>query len=116
MRLSFECIQSVIEFFSLTSAAAAAAAAIICSQSQAADFQATVAEDFTVHQLKFVEFAHLTTADQKIYTTALTIYKNKLKAYNFQQHKIQQLIEYIQKTVLSVYHKICCNSELFIND
>ena len=63
---------------------AAAAAAVICSQLQAADFQATVAEDFTVHQLKFVEFAYLIIADQKIYTIAFTIYENKLKVYNNQ--------------------------------
>ena len=67
------------------------------SQSQTADSQATVAEDsqLTVHQSESIKFAHLTTADQKIYTTALTIYKNKLRAYNLQQHEIQQLIEYI---------------------
>ena len=42
-------VESNIEFFSLTSAAAAAA--VTCSQSQAANFQATVAEDSqsTVH-------------------------------------------------------------------
>ena len=73
-------VESNIEFFSLTSAAAAAA--VTCSQSQAADSQATVAEDSTVYQSESVEFAHLTTANQKIYTTALTIYKNKLRAYN----------------------------------
>ena len=54
-------VKSNIESFSLTSAAAAAA--VTHSQSQAADSQATVAEDSTVHQSKFVEFAHLTTAD-----------------------------------------------------
>ena len=68
---------------------AAAAAAVMHSQSQTADFQATVAKNSTVHQLRFVEFAHLTTADQKIYTITLIIYENKLRAYNFQQHKIQ---------------------------
>ena len=80
-------VESNIEFFSLTSAAAAAA--VTHSQSQAADSQATVAEDSTVHQSKSVEFAHLITANQKIYTTALTIYKNKLRIYNFQWHEIQ---------------------------
>jgi len=73
-------VESNIESFSLTFAAAAAA--VMCSQSQAADSQATVAEDSTVHQLKFVEFAHLIIADQKIYTITLIIYENKLRAYN----------------------------------
>jgi len=56
----------------------------MCSQSQAADSQATVAEDSTVHQSESVEFAHLTIADQKIYTIVLIIYENKLRAYNLQ--------------------------------
>ena len=75
-------VESNIKFFSLISAAAAAA--VTHSQLQTADFQATVAEDSTVHQSESVEFAHLTTADQKIYTTALTIYENKLRTYNLQ--------------------------------
>ena len=55
-------VEPNIEFFSLTSAAITVAQT--CSQSQAADSQATVTEDSqsTVQQ-KSVEFAHLSTAD-----------------------------------------------------
>jgi len=85
----------------------------ICSQSQAIkDSQLTAQQEIE----RLVKFAHLITADQKFYTMTLIIYKNKLKIYNTQWHKIQQLIEYIWKTVSSIYHKICCNSDLFIND
>ena len=76
-------IESNIEFFFLTSAAAAAV--VTHSQSQAADSQATVAEDLqSTIQQKSVEFTHFLTADQKIFTAALIIYKNKLKIYNHQ--------------------------------
>ena len=62
-----------------------AAALQTCSQSQA-DNQAAAAEDsqLTVQQdsqQKSVKFVQLIIADQKFYSTALIIYKNKLKVY-----------------------------------
>ena len=76
-------VESNINFFSLTPAATTVAQT--CSQSQAADSQATVTEDSqsTVQQ-KSVEFTHFSTADQKIFTVTLIIYENKLKIYNHQ--------------------------------
>ena len=90
------------------------------SQSQA-DSQATAAEDsqLTVQQASHtgpVEFAHLSTAGQKSYSAALTIYENKLKIYNHQQLVIQKLIDLINQTVSSSYHENCCELEEKINN
>ena len=75
-------IESKINVFLISTAAAAVQTR---AQSQAAESQTTIAEEsqLTV-QLKSVEFAHLTTTDQKIYMIVLSIHESKLKAYNTQ--------------------------------
>jgi hypothetical protein len=76
--------------------AASATPAQTRSQSQGIG-AAQVAEDSqaTVQQDEPVEFADLTTAGQKSFTTAITMYENDLKAYNNQRLAIQKLVDLV---------------------
>ena len=67
---------------SYSCSAATASPAQMHSQSQAADdSHSTVQQEL---QSGPVEFAHLMNAGQKSFTAAISMYKNKLKAYNTQ--------------------------------
>src|SRR5205814_7716191 len=79
-----------------------------------ADSQATEDSQSTAQQetqLGPVEFAHLTTAGQKSFSIAVTLYENKLKPYNTQRLGIQKLIDLINRTVSSSYLENCCDPE-----
>ncbi len=79
------------------------------SQSQAAeDSQSTVQQE---NQLGPVEFAHLTPAGQKSFQIAMSLYENKMKAYNTQRQGIQKLIDFIHRTVAPAYLENCCDPD-----
>ncbi len=92
-------VESEISFYSCSTQTS--------TQSHSSQSQ-TVSEDS-------VDFTELSTESQKIYISVITLYKNKLKAYNNQQLVIQKLIDFIIQTVSSSYLKSCCNLKEKIN-
>ena len=96
-------IASFLRSTRANSAAAEESQTVAESQSQSASQQAPIG------------LTNLTAGNQTLYVTAMNLYENELKAYNSQRRELQQLIDYIRRTVSPAYRKICCNPDLPIS-